>query len=73
MQKAERDEESEKPAEAMALRQAHWAGSTWASTPDEMTPRARAIALRLNIVDVVGRADNEIYGDGKKRIIIWVR
>lgn len=49
MQKAEREEELGNPAEAMALREEHWAGSTWATTPEERAANATTMALKLTI------------------------
>lgn len=61
MQNAEREDASGNPAEAMALREEHWAGSTWATAPEERAPRARTRALRLTIfcLEAVGEWDND--------------
>lgn len=59
MQNAEREEESGNPAEAMAVREEHWAGSTWATTPEERAPRARTRALKLTIFEAVDVWNND--------------
>lgn len=73
MQNAEREEESGKPAEAMALREEHWAGSTWATTPEERAPRARTRDLRLTIFEAVDEWNNDFLpGVNKEGINNWV-
>lgn len=68
MQNAERETESGNPAEAMALREEHWAGSTWAMTPEERAPRARTRALRLTIFEAADEMEElfcqELTGKG---------
>jgi hypothetical protein len=73
VQKEEREEESGKPAEAMALREEHWALSTWAATPEERSPRAMAMALRLYIVEILKWLGRMIRLRLARGINIWAR
>lgn len=68
MQNAERETASGSPAEAMALREEHWAGSTWATTPEERAPRARTRALRLTIFEAVDEWNMSLPGVNWERI-----
>jgi len=73
VQKAEREEESGKPAEAIAFREEHWTLSTWATTPEERSPRAMAMTLRLYIVEILKWPGNMIRLRLARGINIWVR
>jgi hypothetical protein len=72
VQKAEREDESGNPAEAMALREEHWAGSTWATTPEKRAMTATTITLRLIILMLLDVWNNVLPEVHRERINNWV-